>query len=284
MSGTINLKGKNYSIDGLTKDAVGIAKMLAEKARLHDEEINDSDLDAEEDKEIQTQIHAQLILPDFIIRAEYMAFTANSLHLLGAKLRGTSLQDQPKLFATYVQIFTILPEPKLNPFLRRYLQDKELVQGLGNQIGRAFIDGIQWRKPSGPGHICTLLMNMLMWCDPSLGDDGKACIDAVVRRGLFKKTKGLQETKGFENIDEFQRVEIARCNGMLNAIEELPDNLYVTSTRQHLLGQLDGCGNLECGEEATLNCSRCKGTRYCGRECQKKAWKEHKLFCFAPSF
>lgn len=258
--------------------------MLAEKARLLDAVAAVRDLSAEDDKEIQTQIHAQLILPDFIIRAEYMAFTANFLHLLGARLRHTSLRYQPKLFATYVQIFTILPEPKLNPFLRRYLQDKGLVQGLGNQIGRAFLDGVPWRKPSGPGYICTLLMNMLIWCDPSLGDDGKACIDTVVREGLFKKTKALQETKGFENIDEFQRVEVARCNGMLNAIEELPDDLYVTSTRQHLLAQLDGCGNPECGEDATLTCSRCKGTRYCGRDCQQKAWKEHKLFCFAPSF
>lgn len=62
MSGTINVKGKNYSIEGLTKDAVGIAKMLAEKTRLHDEEAAVRDLSEEEDKEIQTQVRLPAII------------------------------------------------------------------------------------------------------------------------------------------------------------------------------------------------------------------------------
>lgn len=56
MSGTINLKGKDYSIEGLTKDVVGIAQMLAEKARLLDAVAAVRDLSAEDDKEIQTQV------------------------------------------------------------------------------------------------------------------------------------------------------------------------------------------------------------------------------------
>ena len=31
--------------------------------------------------------------------------------------------------------------------------------------------------------------------------------------------------------------------------------------------------------EELQRCSKCKFARYCGRECQKKAWKEHKIEC-----
>lgn len=45
-------------------------------------------------------------------------------------------------------------------------------------------------------------------------------------------------------------------------------------------------GNLcpVCNEsEATLTCSRCKKRRYCSRECQRKEWKRHKMYCRAPA-
>ena len=34
-----------------------------------------------------------------------------------------------------------------------------------------------------------------------------------------------------------------------------------------------------CGEPATLRCVRCLGAFYCGKECQKKMWREHKVLC-----
>lgn len=34
-----------------------------------------------------------------------------------------------------------------------------------------------------------------------------------------------------------------------------------------------------CGKEAPYRCTRCKLTRYCSKECQKKDWAEHKKDC-----
>jgi TPR repeat protein len=34
-----------------------------------------------------------------------------------------------------------------------------------------------------------------------------------------------------------------------------------------------------CGEPAALRCVRCLGAFYCGKECQKKMWREHKVLC-----
>lgn len=34
-----------------------------------------------------------------------------------------------------------------------------------------------------------------------------------------------------------------------------------------------------CGEPSTTKCTRCKEVYYCGRECQRKHWKEHKSEC-----
>lgn len=38
------------------------------------------------------------------------------------------------------------------------------------------------------------------------------------------------------------------------------------------------CGH--CGREAPeYSCSRCRSTRFCGQDCFRKAWKQHKLTC-----
>jgi len=42
------------------------------------------------------------------------------------------------------------------------------------------------------------------------------------------------------------------------------------------------CGIIGCHNDATKRCKQC-GIRYCSRECQRKAWPNHKHFC-APTF
>merc|ERR1712129_291487 len=36
---------------------------------------------------------------------------------------------------------------------------------------------------------------------------------------------------------------------------------------------------IECGKPATTKCAKCRMTHYCGTECQRASWKEHKQFC-----
>ncbi|KAF8451736.1 hypothetical protein BDZ91DRAFT_750227 [Kalaharituber pfeilii] len=38
-----------------------------------------------------------------------------------------------------------------------------------------------------------------------------------------------------------------------------------------------------CGQPSKHFCSRCKTTRYCGKECQKRDWKDHKRHCVSKS-
>ncbi|KAH9830368.1 uncharacterized protein C8Q71DRAFT_862658 [Rhodofomes roseus] len=39
------------------------------------------------------------------------------------------------------------------------------------------------------------------------------------------------------------------------------------------------CARRVCDERATARCSKCGQAQYCGQDCQKKDWKEHKIMC-----
>ncbi|KAI3622132.1 ankyrin repeat and mynd domain-containing protein 2-like [Moniliophthora roreri] len=50
---------------------------------------------------------------------------------------------------------------------------------------------------------------------------------------------------------------------------------------QEDLGKLttNASGCIICGHKTTSKCSQCLSVEYCGRECQRAHWKEHKLMC-----
>lgn len=224
------------------------------------------------------------VLPQKMISIMWAAFCAKHVSKLAKILRELSLDTQPKAFSTYIQILSLFGEASREPYYRMFLTSPDC-EGLTNVIGKAFVQGVKWRHPSGPGFICGLIIELLFWCNTAEGDDKKSAMDADLRKRVAEKIKLLKANNGFARLGIQQRADIERLDGILNIIEEMPEDFYLRSTRDHLLGQMDCCGNEECAEEPTMRCARCKTVEYCGKECQAKHWKGgHKVRCFTQPF
>ncbi|KIY71993.1 hypothetical protein CYLTODRAFT_368413 [Cylindrobasidium torrendii FP15055 ss-10] len=284
----------------LLKEAVTMAAALAQNLRISKPLPVDTDFTDAESIEVQTQIKALAILPRRVLDAIYLAFTAKYLAALVEALKKASLSTQKTAVSAWIQAISILPEPKNNSYLRRFLLNNDLVAGLPNLIVERFLAGITWAKPDGLGNICSLIMNTLQWCDTALGDDGHASVSKANREALEKKLAEYIERFKAAGKDMSRRdvrpdldtIELNRLHGMLRAIEHMPGppgttGYYLKSTKDYLLGQIPG--QEECDlcmdEEAAHVCSRCKSVRYCSTECQGKAWKEgHRMRCFTCAF
>src|SRR5882724_452763 len=149
-----------------------------------------------------------MMLPPFAITDFWSAFAAHYLPQLCTCLRALSHNTQPQALATLIQIISLFPDPKEEPYFRRFLCHPTEPKGIPNLIAAAFYRGVAWKRPSGPGNICSLLIHCLFWADTSLGNDGKASIDAEIRTLLAAKLGLLVEDDGFQRLDQLQRVEI----------------------------------------------------------------------------
>lgn len=282
MSFTFN--GREYNVDGWIREAISLVELLAKNLKLLDPLPSDTDLTDADEKEIQSQINAMLILPPFAVLDFWSAFAAHHLGQLATSLRALSRTTQPRAFSTLIQVLSLLPDPKTEPYFRRFIQSPQYAD-LANIIADGFVQGIRWKRPSGPGQICCLIIHFLFWGNSTKGDDGKASIDADVRTKLARKLDALIGTPEFERLPEIQRVDIERLHGILKCIEGMPADYYLSSTRSYLEGQVDNCGRSSCDEEAELACSKCKTVRYCGKKCQTWHWKNgHKLRCFQVAY
>lgn len=225
------------------------------------------------------------VLPNFAKDDFWQCFSAHHIVQLTTSLRNLSIQTQHKAISTLIQILSLLPDPKSDPYFRRYLQNWDACKDAPNIVAASFVDGIDWMRPSGQGHICTLIIHCLFWADSTKGDDEKASIDKEIRDKLSDKLGLLVENERFSSIDQYQRVEIERLKGILRAIGGMPVNHYLNSTHQYLVDQLDFCAGRNCDEEANMTCSKCKTMKYCGQKHQVWHWKNgHKLRCFPPLF
>lgn len=171
----------------------------------------------------------------------------------------------------------------LSAYFRRFLRTSSQMESVPTIVAAAFVRGVAWKRPSGPGHICSLMCHMLQWCDTTLGDDNNASIDSATRKDLYTKVGLLCEDTRFTTFDRIQQVEMKRLHGMLNAVEHMggPTGYYLTSSRQYLEGSCGDDSCPVCMEEAEQLCSKCKTVRYCGKACQTKDWKAgHKTKCF----
>ena len=69
--------------------------------------------------------------------------------------------------------------------------------------------------------------------------------------------------------------QLEHCNSCCYAFEEM--NIYARENainEEKFLCHRDGCKN-----KGALICSSCKQARYCGKECQRQCWKQHKIKC-----
>ncbi|GJE96010.1 zinc finger MYND domain-containing protein [Phanerochaete sordida] len=139
-----------------------------------------------------------------------------------------------------------------NPYLLRLLMS-ERVAGLPDLV--ADLDPF-----------CALLAHFLFYCDMDMRNDRKSCFDVSLRYALTTDLPQMQ-----------------RLAEGLETIEETPENSYLGFTQEYkfgLVSYLTGCD--ECGSGAAeMLCSQCKTVKYCGTECQTKAWKgKHKRKCW----
>ncbi|CAE6447534.1 unnamed protein product [Rhizoctonia solani] len=278
---TISINGRTVNAQAFRDEAISFTDVMAKNARLDEPLPADQDFSEAEDKELQTQIQAMDILPQEAKSIMWAAFCAKHVSKLAKNLRELSLEAQPKAFSTYVQILSLLPEAAQEPYYRIFLSSPDS-RLLSNLIGNAFTRGILWRGPSGPGCICGLLIELLFWCDAAEGDDKKSPMDASVRRRVARKIASIKANNNFQYLPVTQKADIERLNGILTVIEQMPEDFYLKSTRDHLLGDADSCGNEDCDEDPTMRCARCRSVEYCGKKCQAKHWKSgHKARCFA---
>ncbi|KAF8206077.1 hypothetical protein K438DRAFT_1931818 [Mycena galopus ATCC 62051] len=290
---TISVNGRDYSLSQFVSEAVDLADMLASNAHLKADSPlpADTDLSESDQKEVQAQLPAMLILPPEAMSIIWSAFAANHLTDVAAALRRLSHATQKQALSTAIQILSLFPDPKQEPYFRKFLCNAEAAKDIPTIIARAFVQGTTWKRPAGPGNHCTLIIHMLFWCDPALGDDGKASVDADIRARLAAALDSmLGPEHGAEDTPPHRQphlVEMERLRGVLNTIENMPGPgaYFIDSTRHYLEGQVDMCGGNMCGEEAQLACSKCKTVRYCGPECQSWHWKNgHKAHCFKTDY
>ncbi|KAF7378128.1 hypothetical protein MSAN_00237200 [Mycena sanguinolenta] len=224
-----------------------------------------------------------LILPPEALSIFWSVFTAHHLTDVASSLRRLSHATQKQALSIAIRILSLIPDPKKEPYFRKFLQNATAAKDLPTIIARSFVQGTTWKPPAGPEEHCTLIIHTLFWCDPALGDDGKASIDADVRTALATALDSLiPRTEG--RIDR-RFVDMERLRGILRAIEGMPGAHFLNSTQSHLRGQVDLCGGNMCGEEPDLACSKCKTARYCGKECQAWHWKNgHKARCFTTDY
>lgn len=255
---------------------------LARKARLTDALPPQTDFSDAELKVLQDQLNELASVSPKELDSIYLAFSAKHLASLVRALRALDRSNQPKAVSTYIQILSLLPDPKYNAYLRRYLRSPRAV-GLPNLVTSHVTEGISWMSPSCPGHVCTLLIHLLFWCDTQMGDDKRASIDKALRDKLATMLVDLSAQPDVASLERYQRIEIDRLAGILNVLEQMPEDYYLRSSQDHLQGQVlgqDEC--IECmDDDAGMLCSQCKSVRYCSKECQMKAWKGgHKRACW----
>lgn len=266
---------------------------MAQEAHLLDNPLpRDIDFDEEKMRAIQQRLFAmQPPLPPSFTDPLFIAFSSRYLPALATALRTLSLDTQRKAFSALVQILSLLPVLR-DPYFRRFFGSPQAA-GLPTLLARAFVQGIDWLRPSGPGPLCDLFFHMLIWGDPATGDDAQTCFDKRVRAGLAAKVASLEQSPSIARLDATQQAQIARLHKALSTLEHLTAQGVSARTwveAQRGLQENDIPGLQDCAacfddDKELFLCSKCKTVKYCSQECQLKDWKAgHKIRCYETTY
>jgi hypothetical protein len=88
--------------------------------------------------------------------------------------------------------------------------------------------------------------------------------NAISLSGKLPKTEnGILSSEDIEKLKSIDGFDVLVKKGTIALVQKIPNECSV-------------CGEKE---KKLMSCSRCKKTKYCSVECQKKDWKEHKKCC-----
>lgn len=297
---TVQFMGRDYAIGDLLKEGVAFGDSLVVAMRVLGTARAlpaGTDYTADEDKKIHEQIQALSVLPDFLRSSIWTAFAANHLPKVADMVHALDIKTQRRAMSTAIQVLALLQDPKVDPYFRRFLLSPKCVgdpgtqsQGLPTAVAHAIAIGVSYCETAGPREMASLLIHFLQWCPPSVGDDGRASINAAERHELIKTMSVISNAlagRGRQDIE----MEVQRLIQMLKSADSVagpsgsPDGYFFTSQKEYLSSQTDICSGKNCPEEPEHRCTGCKAYRYCGTACQKWHWKNgHKLMCFKTDF
>ena len=124
-------------------------------------------------------------LPPFAVLDFRSAFAAHHLGQLATSFCVLPCTTQPRAFLTLIQILSLLPDPKTEPYFCKSIQSPQFGD-LATLIATAFMQGVDWKLPRGPGYICTIIVHFFFrGCLPR--NDGKVPIDASICARLANK-------------------------------------------------------------------------------------------------
>lgn len=106
--------------------------------------------------------------------------------------------------------------------------------------------------------------------------------DVQARAKAEKVVERLLTPEAFADFFENYRAKRADSDKAWEQVTSSATTPKAQPHRTSAAGTCGGCGAGE-GEGGTvlMQCAKCRKQMYCGRECQKKDWREHKLVCRA---
>ncbi|KAF8596674.1 hypothetical protein BDV93DRAFT_454477 [Ceratobasidium sp. AG-I] len=273
----------------LFSEVTSFNKELAKKAHIEPPLSPGADLTQDDCKAVQIQLQDLRALPLNLRQIVWHEFTASQLTPLTTALCVLSQDTQPLAVNTLIQVLSLVPDYEPERYYRRFLYSPQS-RGLADAVGRAFVRGVEYKRPSGLNAIGNLLYQLQIWGNEKQSDDGLSVFNSDVRKALTAKLDHdlRHDPALIEYLNRNPKFMMLRALFHLQLSEYTTEESMSAQFRPQIEGQSEYCrrGDMDsCGEEAVMRCSKCKSVKYCSAECQAVHWnKGHKFHYFKPKF